>query len=169
MPAGSTPSAGQSALEPVQVSVASHVSADARQTVPDDLNVSGGQFGPVPSHNSLTSQSPATGRQMKAPPLLPWNTSGGQSTLVPSQFSAMSHGPAAARHWVRLDMTPSGGQLLLVPSQFSGASQTPAAARQTAVLFASLGQVLLVPVQLSATSQTPPAARQTAPELPGGC
>jgi len=69
-----------------------------RQTKLDGWNTSGGQEGPVPVHDSATSQPP--GAAARHTTLGGWNPSGGQALLLPSQDSAASQMSAAARHTV---------------------------------------------------------------------
>src|SRR5437763_887177 len=66
-----TVSAGQAALELVQVSAGSHTPAEARQTVLLETKVLVGQLGLLPSQTSATSQAPAEARH-SAPAIGLW-------------------------------------------------------------------------------------------------
>ena len=63
LPSGAVWAAGQAALEPVQVRVASHWPVAAWQTVLAGANVSAGQAGLVPVQKAATSQAPVAARQ----------------------------------------------------------------------------------------------------------
>ncbi len=184
VPLGTFASAGQFALEPVQFSVASHSSTEARQTVVDDLNESTGHVVLVPVQTSATSQTPADGRHVV--PALPagWVqalldpshtsvlhglpssvqvvpagtlSSVGHAALDPVQFSVRSHSPPDARQIVVLGSNPSAGHAPLVPVQLSATSQMPATGRHTVVLgWKTSTHELLVPVQWSAASSSHP-------------
>src|SRR5262245_11048190 len=86
-------SAGQLALEPVQVSAMSQVPVLGRHTVEEEAKASAGQLSVRPLQLSATSQMPAEGRQTAV-----LFESGGQPLFTPSQFSARSQTPAGARH-----------------------------------------------------------------------
>jgi hypothetical protein len=134
--AGSSASAGQAALVPVQLSAGSHVPVDGRHSVSAGTSASVGHVPEDPVQVSATSHAPAEGRHVT---VLAWKAST-HALLVPAQWSAvsLSHAPPFD-----------------APAQLVVAGWKPSA-----------GQVVLVPVQVSATSQAPTDARQTAPEFP---
>src|SRR5262245_47832377 len=154
-------SAGQLALEPVQVSAMSQVPAEGRHTVEDEAKPSAGQLSVRPLQRSATAQTPAEARQTAV--LL---ASGGQPLFTPSQFSARSQTPAGARHCAVL-LASAGHGWPAVPGQFSATSQMPPAGRHVrkAPLTLSAGQGSPgVPEQSSAGSHTSPEpARHTVP------
>jgi hypothetical protein len=118
-----TPSGGQAAAEPVQVSATSHGPVAGRHTVEAGRNVSAGQPACVPVQVSATSHGPAEGRHTVVDGA---NTSGGQSALTPSQVSATSQPAAeAGRHTVDAGERTSGGQVGPVPGQASAGSHGP--------------------------------------------
>src|SRR5439155_1525752 len=131
VPLALTPSAGQLALEPVQVSAVSHGPAAARQTVVDERKPSAGQLALEPVQVSAVSHGPAAARQTVVDGRKP---SAGQLALEPVQVSAVSHGPAAARQTVVEGWKPLAGQVSLDPVQNSATSQLPADARHCVVL-----------------------------------
>src|SRR5439155_1176589 len=99
VPLALTPSAGQLALEPVQVSAVSHGPAAARQTVVDERKPSAGQLALEPVQVSAVSHGPAAARQTVVEG---WKPLAGQVSLDPVQNSATSQLPADARHCVVL-------------------------------------------------------------------
>jgi len=160
VPLATTPSAGQDADVPVQLSATSHCPVEARHTVADGLNPSAGQEVEVPVQLSATSHVPAAARHTA--PAFP--TGCWQVTSVPLQVSAVQGLPSSVQA-VPLAFLLSPGQVALLPLQVSAASQSPAAARQTVEdgWNPSAGQAMDVPLQVSATSQAPAEARQTVP------
>src|SRR5947207_2695081 len=101
-------SAGQRALDPVQVSAASQRSTAGRQTVVDGRKASAGQAALDPVQVSAASQRSTAGRQTVVDG---WKASAGHVVLDPVQVSATSHGPADARHTV-----PLASAVKLVPA-----------------------------------------------------
>src|SRR5439155_371174 len=188
VPAGCFASAGQTVLEPVQVSARSHSPAVGRhvapafpagcwhaslepsqasvlhglpssvQLVPVALFASAGQLGPAPVHNSAGSHSPAAPRQTTK---LGSNMSVGQVLLVPVQVSSTSHGPADARQTA--PPLPAGcWQSSLEPSHVSVVHGLPSSVHAVPDgVFASAGHAGPVPGQFSAGSHSPADARQT--------
>src|SRR5205807_9543788 len=85
VPAAFFASAGQLALEPVQVSATSHSPAAARHVVPAATNASAGQVVLLPVQVSATSQAPAEGRQtVPALPAACW-----QASVLPLHWSVV--------------------------------------------------------------------------------
>src|SRR5439155_1151805 len=196
VPAGCFASAGQTVLDPVQVSARSHSPAVGRhvapafpagcwhaslepsqasvlhglpssvQLVPAALFASTGQLAADPVQFSAGSHSPADGRQT-APPL---PAGCWQASLEPSHVSVV-HGLPSSVHAVPDGVFASAGHVGPLPGQFSAGSHSPADARQTVLAGskASFGHVVLVPVQVSSTSHAPADPRQTEPALPAGC
>jgi len=137
------PSAGQSALLPVQFSGRSHGPADGRHTVLAGRKPSLGHELLVPSQVSGTSHTPAAGRHMVPPGLF---ASAGQLALVPVQVSGGSQTPADGRQTVPAAKV-SGGHSRLVPVHASATSQGPAEGRHTVPAFpGALSQNLTPPV-----------------------
>src|SRR5207249_392116 len=123
-------SAGQTVLEPVQLSSTSHTPAAARHTVP--------AFPAGCWQSSLRSAERRVGQGL--PSLVPAVpdarlATAGQLGPLPGQFSAGSHSPAEARHTVLEGLKASAGQTVLEPVQLSSTSHTPAAARHTVPAF----------------------------------
>src|SRR5207245_432140 len=118
-------SAGQTVLDPVQVSSTSQAPAAARHTAPA-LPAGCWQVTFVPSHWSAVQGLPS---EVHAVPLDDF-ASAGQLGPLPGQFSAGSHSPAEARHCVLEDANPSAGQVVPVPAHVSATSHTPADVRQ---------------------------------------
>ena len=94
---GAPSSAGQLALEPMQVSAMSHGPAAGRHTSVAGWKLSVGQAALEPVHVSAMSHGPAAGRHTS---VAGWNLSGGQAALEPVHVSATSHRSvgAAGRH-----------------------------------------------------------------------
>src|SRR5438445_113646 len=171
VPAGSTTSAGQAALLPVQRSSGSQTTPEpfgspepVRHTTVLDLKPSAGHAAPAaPLQVSAPPQAAAVGRQVVP---AGWTTSAGQAALLPVQRSSGSQttpepfgSPEPVRHTTVLDLKPSAGHAAPgVPLQVSATSQTPAVARQVvpAGSTTSAGQAALLPVQRSSGSQTTP-------------
>jgi hypothetical protein len=189
-------SAGQVTEVPVQVSAASQVAADARQTVLLDWNASAGHAEDVPGQFSAASQTSAWARQTV---LAGEKASVGQAADDPVQLSATSHTSAAGLHVVPLALSPLG-QVVDVPVQTVVVSQTPAEVwhvtpalpagcwhvavapshwskvqgfgsevHAVPLAFKPLGQVVELPVHVAAESHSPPEAWHAAPEFPAGC
>ena len=91
------PSAGQSALLPVQFSGTSHGPADARHSVAVDWNVSAGHVALVPVQLSTASHGPTDPRQTV---VLDASASAGQSRDEPVHDSAVSQTPVEVRQTV---------------------------------------------------------------------
>src|SRR5207249_353389 len=123
-------SAGQTVLEPVQLSSTSHTPAAARHTVPA-FPAGCWQASLVPSHWSSVHRLLSAVHAVPAALL----ASAGQLGPFPGQFSAGSHSPAEARQTVLEGLKASAGQTVLEPVQLSSTSHTPAAARHTAPAF----------------------------------
>src|SRR5206468_411798 len=123
-------SAGQTVLEPVQLSSTSHTPAAARHTVPAfpagcwQASLLPARWSGVQGLLSAVHAVPAA--------LL---ASAGQQGRLPGQFSAGSHSPAEARQTVLEGLKASAGQTVLEPVQLSSTSHTPAAARHTVPAF----------------------------------
>src|SRR5206468_4032458 len=134
-------SAGQTVLEPVQLSSTSHTPAAARHTVPAfpagcwQASLLPARWSGVQGLLSAVHAVPAA--------LL---ASAGQQGRLPGQFSAGSHSPAEARQTVLEGLNASAGQTVLEPVQLSSTSHTPAAARHTVPAFpAGCWQASLLP------------------------
>src|SRR5678816_1832462 len=98
-------SAGHDGPKPVQFSGPSQGCTEPRQSVPPGTKPSPGQPGPVPLHESATSQMSTAGRQI--PPTA--KLSPGHAAIPPVQVSCTSHTPATPRHTVPDDTKPSAG------------------------------------------------------------
>jgi len=129
-----------------------------RQEVLLGRNVSVGQSGPVPEHNSATSQAPALGRQE---PVV--RRSLGHSMLVPSQTSSTSQSPRQARHTkpdARPRHGPSGTQPVL------GSAPVPAGSHMPAAHDASSAVWVQSPTLHPSTVQSIPSSHCEAPLHP---
>src|SRR5439155_1654596 len=134
-------SAGQTVLDPVQVSSTSQTPAAARHTAPA-FPAGCWQSLLLPSHSSRLDRLPSPVPAAPAAPLLPY----APLFRSPVQCSTGSHSPAELRQTVLDDLKASAGQTVLDPVQVSSTSQTPAAARHTAPAFpAGCWQSLLLP------------------------
>src|SRR5439155_1480060 len=188
VPAGCFASAGQTVLDPVQVSARSHSPAVGRhvapafpagcwhaslepsqasvlhglpssvQLVPAALFASTGQLAADPVHFSAGSHSPADGRQVI---VAGSNASARHTVLLQVQVSSTSQGPAAARQ--PAPSLPAGcWQSSLEPSHVSVVQGLPSSVHAVSdVVFASAGHAGPVPGQFSAGSHSPADARQT--------
>jgi hypothetical protein len=185
-------SVGQSALDPVHFSTASHSPAALRQVVALETNASVGHTELEPVQFSATSHGPAEARHCVAAEA---KLSAGHALAAPSHVSATSHELTALRQTVPLLATLSVGQVVETPLQVSATSQPPADARQVVPelpagcwhellepshwssvhgllselhevpepSFESAGQAALEPVHFSTASHSPAAARQVVP------
>ena len=114
-------SAGHTPELPVQVSATSHVPADARHTVLDDLNTSTHVLAVPEQWSAMSlSQAPACDAPVQVV-ADDRKTSVGQVPVVPVHVSATSHCPADPRH-VKLDAWKTSTHAPLVPVQWSAAS-----------------------------------------------
>src|SRR5262249_44135764 len=104
VPLETKPSAGHTAVAPVQCSATSQTPAKGRHVVLLDAKASAGQLLPTPSHDSATSQTPALARHTA---VLFW--SAGQAPPVPVQCSARSQTPADARQVRLVEAKPAAG------------------------------------------------------------
>src|SRR5437899_3237476 len=119
-------SAGQLALEPVQVSARSHSPTTARHTVLAGWKASRAEERSVGTQLGAPWQTPAAAQHtVPARPAGCWHVS-----LVPLQVSAV-HGLPSSVHAVPLACLASAGQLALEPVQVSARSHSPTAARHT--------------------------------------
>jgi hypothetical protein len=156
MPAGSTASAGQLALDPVQASASSQSPAAGRHSL-----VLGSKFGPhvpAPSHVSGLSQTVSLG----SPHVVPVTAAASAGQLpAPSQLSAASHSSTAGRQLV-----VDGSWLerhVPAASQLSGSSHDVSAGSPQVVPVGakeSAGHAP-APSHCSATSHAPASARHS--------
>src|SRR4029077_17799567 len=103
-------SAGQSTLDPVQLSAGSQTPPEGRHSVPAGTSASAGQSLLTPSQDSATSQTPAEDRH--SVPALPagcW-----QVSSTPSQVSVVQTLPSSV-HAVPAATLPSAGQSAPLP------------------------------------------------------
>src|SRR5207244_4359166 len=148
---GLNASAGQTVLEPVQLSSTSHTPAAARHTVPA-FPAGCWQSSLLPSHSSRLHGLPSLVHAVPAALLAP----PGHCGSFPGQSSAGSPPPAYARHFRSEGLKASAGQTVLEPVQLSSTSHTPAAARHTVPAFpAGCWQVTFVPSHWSSVQGLP--------------
>ena len=141
VPGGCFASAGQTVLDPVQVSARSHSPAVGRHVAPA-FPAGCWHASLEPSQASVLHGLPSSVQLVPAALF----ASTGQLAADPVQFSAGSHSPADGRQVVVAGSNASAGHTVLLPVHVSSTSQGPADARQTApALPAGCWQALLDP------------------------